>query len=46
MAVAYNNSMYTLDGPDLEEDNSLCDECPYAHGACWKLGYCLVEDVN
>ena len=27
-------------------DDSMCDECPYAHGICWKAGYCLVEDVN
>ena len=46
MAVAYNNSMYTLDVPDLEEDTSLCEDCPYRFGVCWKQGYCLVEDVN
>ena len=27
-------------------DDSMCDECPYAHGICWKKGYCIVEDVN
>ena len=27
-------------------DDSMCDECLYAHGICWKKGYCIVEDVN
>ena len=31
---------------DCDVDTSLCDECPYAQGICWKAGYCIVEDVN
>lgn len=46
MAVPYNNSMYSLDVPDLEVDTSLCEDCPYRFGVCWREGYCLVEDVN
>lgn len=30
---------------DLDVDTSLCDECPYRFGICWKLEYCLVEDM-
>ena len=46
MSCSYNNSMYTLDIPDLDVDTSLCNDCPYADGICWKAGYCIVEDLN
>lgn len=28
-----------------EIDASLCEDCPYADGICWKAGYCVVEDM-
>ena len=34
--------------PNFDEydvDTSLCDECPYRFGICWKLEYCPVEDM-
>lgn len=31
---------------DYDVDTSLCDECPYRFGICWKLSYCIVDDVN
>ena len=46
MAVAYDNSMYCTIPPELEEDTSLCDDCPYRFGVCWKAGYCIVENIN
>ncbi|MBQ6629881.1 MAG: hypothetical protein IJH65_13830 [Methanobrevibacter sp.] len=43
MAVAYNNSMYTLDIPDCDWNYSKCKGCPYAEDSlCWKLG-CIKE---
>ena len=27
-------------------DDSMCDECSYRFGICWKKGYCIVADVN
>ena len=31
---------------DYDVDTSLCEDCPYAHGICWKAGYCIVEDMD
>lgn len=31
---------------DDEIDISMCKDCPYIYGVCWKAGYCIVEDVN
>lgn len=42
----YDNSMYTTIPPEIEEDTTLCENCPYADGICFRAGYCIVEDVN
>lgn len=26
-------------------DDSLCEDCPYAHSVCWRKGYCIVENM-
>lgn len=33
--------------PNFDDDvnTSLCDECPYRFGICWKLEYCIVENI-
>lgn len=46
MSCSYNNCMYTTIPPELDEDNSLCDNCIYAHGICWKAGFCILDELN
>ena len=44
MGIYSQYDVYPSEYDDI--DNSMCENCPYAHGVCWRAGYCIVEDVN
>ena len=47
MSYKYDDRFYDVYPSDFDSiDDSMCAECPYAHGICWKKGYCIVEDMN
>ena len=43
MATAYNNSMYTLDIPELDIDISQCESCDFD---CWSHGHCKYDKAD
>ena len=43
MAVAYNNSMYSLDVPELDIDLSECEDCDFD---CWNHGFCKYDKTD
>ena len=44
MGIYSPYEVYPSDFDDI--DDSMCNGCPYAHGVCWRAGYCIVEDMS